>query len=513
MSTADNKRMARNTIFLYLRSFVSMVISLYTSRKILEILGVDDFGILNVVGGVIAMFTFLSGSMSVATQRFLTFELGRGEGGNYKHVFSMTCIIHGLLALIFVLLGETIGLWFVNTQLNIPVDRMVAANAIYQMSIASVAVGILQTPYNASIVSYERMHVYAYVGMGEAFAKLLIVYLLLISPIDKLITYSLLFFCVQLTVCVIYRMYCIRNFPGCHISLEWDHGLFKSIAGFTGWNMFGTVAWLFKDSGTNVLLNIFGGPAVNAARGIASQVINATTVLVNGFQNAVNPQLVKSYASDDKQQTCSLLCRSSKFSYYLIYIIALPVLFECDFLLDLWLVDVPAYAVLFTRIVLLDCLIGTLSGPMITALMATGNIKWYQIVVGSFILVNLPVSWLFLRAGYHISIPLIVSLIVVSISNVLRLLFCKKQLGLSIRHYCRMVVLPVASVTIISGLIMFVAHSRLGYGWLCLVLTTVVSTGSILTSIYAIGLDRGERVFLLNTVRRLKIHKLNRYKI
>ena len=188
MSTADNKRMARNTIFLYLRSFVSMVISLYTSRKILEILGVDDFGILNVVGGVIAMFTFLSGSMSVATQRFLTFELGRGEGGNYKHVFSMTCIIHGLLALIFVLLGETIGLWFVNTQLNIPVDRMVAANAIYQMSIASVAVGILQTPYNASIVSYERMHVYAYVGMGEAFAKLLIVYLLLISPIDKLIT-------------------------------------------------------------------------------------------------------------------------------------------------------------------------------------------------------------------------------------------------------------------------------------------------------------------------------------
>ena len=357
------------------------------------------------------------------------------------------------------------------------------------------------------------MHVYAYVGMGEAFAKLLIVYLLLISPIDKLITYSLLFFCVQLTVCVIYRVYCIRNFPGCHISLEWDHGLFKSIAGFTGWNMFGTVAWLFKDSGTNVLLNIFGGPAVNAARGIASQVINATTVLVNGFQNAVNPQLVKSYASDDKQQTCSLLCRSSKFSYYLIYIIALPVLFECDFLLDLWLVDVPAYAVLFTRNVLLDCLIGTLSGPMITALMATGNIKWYQIVVGSFILVNLPVSWLFLRAGYHISIPLIVSLIVVSISNVLRLLFCKKQLGLSIRHYCRMVVLPVASVTIISGLIMFVAHSRLGYGWLCLVLTTVVSTGSILTSIYAIGLDRGERVFLLNTVRRLKIHKLNRYKI
>ena len=171
MSTADNKRMARNTIFLYLRSFVSMVISLYTSRKILEILGVDDFGILNVVGGVIAMFTFLSGSMSVATQRFLTFELGRGEGGNYKHVFSMTCIIHGLLALIFVLLGETIGLWFVNTQLNIPVDRMVAANAIYQMSIASVAVGILQTPYNASIVSYERMHVYAYVGIGGGFCK------------------------------------------------------------------------------------------------------------------------------------------------------------------------------------------------------------------------------------------------------------------------------------------------------------------------------------------------------
>lgn len=265
MSYADNKRIAKNTLFLYIRTFVSMAISLYTSRKVLEELGVEDFGIMNVVGGVIAMLTFLNGSMSGATLRFLTFEIGRKNQDGFQRVFSMAVHIHLLLGAVIFIFGETFGLWFVNTCLNIPPDRMVAANVVYQVAILSCILSVLQTPYNASIVSYERMHVYAYVGLGESVAKLLIVYLIIISPIDKLITYSLLFFIVNITSCVIYRVYCLRNFNGCRVKRQWNNELFKDMAGFTGWNMFGTIAWTLKFNGASILLNIFGGPAVNAA--------------------------------------------------------------------------------------------------------------------------------------------------------------------------------------------------------------------------------------------------------
>ncbi len=278
MTSDDNKRIAKNTLFLYMRTFVAMAIGLYTSRKILEILGVEDFGILSVVGGLIAMITFLNNSMSVATQRFLTIELGKGNEKAFRRVFSMCVMIHIGIALLALTLGETLGVWFVNTHLNIAADRMVAANVVYQTSIIAAIIGILQTPYNAAIVSHERMHVYAYAGLGESIAKLVIVMLLFLSSFDRLIIYSLLFLGVQLCVGLFYVIYCYRHVPDCRVKVSFDKRLFKDIVNFTGWNMFGTLAWILKDNGSNLLLNIFGGTTVNAARGLHQHFMQRPTL-------------------------------------------------------------------------------------------------------------------------------------------------------------------------------------------------------------------------------------------
>ena len=291
MSVETNKIIVKNTIFLYIRTFVSMLISLYTSRKILEALGISDFGIYNVVGGVITMLTFLNGSMSVATQRFLTVELGKKDRGDYNRIFNMTMLIHFGLAVLILIVAETVGLWFVNTYLNIPVERMSAANWVYQASVLSTILGILQTPYHASIVSHEHMHIYAYVGLGESFGKLLLVLLLMVYPYDRLIFWGFIMFFFQFLIAMIYRTYCIRQFPECKLHLKWSHSIFYSMLKFTGWNMFGTVAWLLKDQGVNILMNMFGGPVANAARGVSCQISGAVQGLTAGFQSAVNPQI------------------------------------------------------------------------------------------------------------------------------------------------------------------------------------------------------------------------------
>lgn len=357
MSYADNKRIIKNTIFLYIRTFVSMIVALYTSRKILEVLGVEDFGIFNVVGGIISLMAFINGSMSVATQRYLTYELGKGTEGQFNKVFNIAVYTHTIIAVFVLIAAETMGVWFVNTLLNIPSSRMNAANWVFQASILTSILGILQTPYNAAIISHEHMHVYAYVGLGETIAKLFIVLGLFYYPFDRLAIWGFALFSIQLCSSLIYRQYCIRKFNNCSLKRNsWDSRLAKSMLGFTGWNMFGTVAWTLKDQGASVLLNIFGGPTINAARGVSVQVSNAVQNLTQGFQSAVNPQLIKNYAAENRDATCRLLCKSSKISYFLFYFIALPVILEIDFILELWLVEVPPMSSLFTRIVIIEAL-------------------------------------------------------------------------------------------------------------------------------------------------------------
>ena len=500
MSVEANKRVVKNTIFLYIRTFVSMLISLYTSRKILEALGVSDFGIYNVVGGVITMLTFLNGSMSVATQRFLTVELGKKERGNYNRIFNMTVLIHIGLAALVLIAGETAGLWFVNTYLNIPVERMTAANWVYQASILSTILSILQTPYHASIVSHEHMHIYAYVGLGESFGKLFLVFLLIVYPYDRLIFWGFIMFFFQFLMAIIYRVYCIRQFPECKLHLKWDSSIFNSMLKFTGWNMFGTVACLLKDQGVNILMNMFGGPVANAAKGVSGQIASAVQGLTSGFQNAVNPQLTKSYAAHDSEATCRLLCESSKISYFLLFIIALPIIMETDFILKLWLVEVPPMASLFTRIILIESLFSSLGGPMITSLMATGNIKWYQVTVGSSLLFIVPVAYLCLKNGYNIETPLIVSVIFVLLADLFRLMFCKRQLGLSLRLYGLKVILPIIIVTVLSIVLPMLIHYNLSQGWGRLFITIVVSCVIVAILVYNIGLTATERNFIMTWI-------------
>lgn len=505
MSVEANKRVVKNTIFLYIRTFVSMLISLYTSRKILEALGVSDFGIYNVVGGVITMLTFLNGSMSVATQRFLTVELGKKERGNYNRIFNMTVLVHIGLAALVLIAAETAGLWFVNTYLNIPVGRMTAANWVYQASVFSTILGILQTPYHASIVSHEHMHVYAYVGLGESFGKLFLVFLLIVYPYDRLVFWGFIMFFFQFLMAIIYRVYCIRQFSECKLDLKWDSSIFNSMLKFTGWNMFGTVAWLLKDQGVNVLMNIFGGPVANAARGVSGQISGAVQGLTGGFQSAVNPQLTKRYAANDSEATCRLLCESSKISYFLLFIIALPVMMEADFILKLWLVEVPPMAALFTRIILIESLFSTLGAPMVTSLMATGNIKWYQIVVGSSLLLIIPIAYILLKVGFPIETTLMVSALFILLGDGLRVVFCKKQLDLSLRLFGIKVILPVISVTILSVILPIFIHNHLSEGWSRLILSTVVSCIIVAVLTYTIGLTTVERKFIITgIVSRIK---------
>lgn len=507
MISETNRRIAKNTIFLYIRTFVSMLISLYTSRKILEALGVSDFGILNVVGGVISMLTFLNGSMSVATQRFLTVELGKKNKGNYNRIFSMTVLIHIGLAALVLIIAETVGLWFVNTYLNIPAGRMSAANWVYQASVLSTILSIVQTPYHASIVSHEHMHIYAYVGLGESFGKLFIVFLLIVYPYDRLIFWGFIMFFFQFMMAIIYRLYCIRQFPECKLRLKWDGSVFSSMLKFTGWNMFGTVAWLLKDQGVNVLINIFGGPVANAARGVSCQISGAVQGLTGGFQSAVNPQITKRYVSNDSEATCRLLCESSKISYFLLFIIALPVMMEADFVLKLWLVEVPPMASLFTRIILIESLFSTLGTPMITSLMATGNIKWYQIVVGSSLLLIIPIAYLLLKVGLPIETALIVSASFILLGDVLRLIFCKRQLGLSLRMFGKKVILPIIIVTVLSITIPLFIHYFMSEGWGRLIISTLVSCIIVAILIYTIGLNVTERNFIITWI----VSKFKRY--
>lgn len=503
MVSENSRRIARNTALLYVRTLFSQLLALYTSRKILEILGVEDFGIYNVVGGVVGLLTFLNGSMAVATQRFLTVELGRNDLKAYNRVFSMSCAIHLMLALIVILAAETIGLWFMNTYLNIPDARMAAANWVYQLSILSVAVGIAQTPYMASLTAHEHMDVFAYVGMGESVLRLAIVFLLLFINYDHLIVYALLCLGVQLLSATIYRMYAIRQFQECRFIRQWDRGLFRSMLGFTGWNLFGTIAWILKDQGINMLMNIFGGPAINAARGVSYQVANAVQNLVNGFGVAVNPQLTKNYASGNSDNLIRLMMTSSKISFFLLLLIALPVMIEITYLLNLWLVEVPTYTAIFTQLILIEALINTYGGPMITGLMATGKIKWYQIVVGSAMLLNVPVSYVLLHNGHSIVTPLFVSIFVVTISLLLRLLFCQHKLGFSIRKYFNIVIVPTLGVAFISGIVPLFVHQGLAPGFFRLLAVGGASLLSVIFFTYLLGLNSSERQLARMAVMKL----------
>ena len=393
-SHAENtKRIAKNTLMLYVRMLFSMLVSLYTSRVVLNTLGVEDYGIYNVVGGFVAMFSLISGSLSASVSRFLTFELGRGDMDRLKEIFSTSLMIHLVLAGIVFILAESIGVWFLNTQMTIPPERLYAANWVFQASVLSFMFGLSSVPYNASINSHERMTAFAYIGILDVVLRLLIVLFIAYAPFqfDRLIVYSLLLVAVWISLQCVYLWYCRKNFEECRqFRLHFNRKYLKDISGFAGWNFIGSSSALLKNQGVNLLLNIFIGPIVNAACGIAAQVNGAICAFANNFMTAVNPQLTKSYASGDKEYMFSLSERSTRFSFYIILILAVPIMLEADFVLTLWLKQFPEHTVNFVRLVFLLTLCEVLSSTLITIQLATGKIRNYQIAVGGMKMMNFP---------------------------------------------------------------------------------------------------------------------------
>lgn len=496
-TSQSNKRIAKNTLLLYFRMLLIMAISLYTSREVLDILGEVDYGIYNVVGGFVMMFTVISGAMTTATQRFLSFEIGKKEKGNVKVVFSTAVIIHLILGGIILLCAETVGLWFVNTHMNFPENRFTAVNWVYQFSLLTFIVNVISVPYNAAIIAYEKMKAFAYVSIIDVSLKLLVVFLLIGATVDKLILYSVLLAVIAVSIRVIYGLYTERNFPDCSFDWNWDSSYGKNVMSFVSWNLIGSLAGVAKEQGINVLLNIFFGAAVNAARGIAYQVLSALNGFVSNFQLAMNPQIIKNYAANEKSDMFKLVFRGSKLSYLLLLTMSMPFIIEASFILDLWLKDVPEYTVIFLQLVLITALIDSLSGTLITSMHASGKVRDYQIIVGGISLLTLPLSYVFFKLGYPPFTAMCVGIFISVVCHFARLILLHKTIGLPFVLFLRRVTLKVFVISVLSSLAPVFVYMEIDDGsWLTFIITCFVSFASTLSFSFVIGLSKNEKVFV-----------------
>lgn len=508
-TVSNNKRIAKNTLLLYLRMLFTMAVSLYTSRVVLAALGVDDYGIYNVVGGVVAMFSMLSGSLSSATTRFITYELGTGNQENLKKIFSSSVTIQIGLAVLIILLAEAIGVWFLNVKMNIPDARMVAANWVFQFSILTFAINLISVPYNASIIAHERMSAFAYIGILEAIGKLAIAFLIVISPMDKLIFYAILMCAVALIVRFAYGAYCKKHFEECTYHFIFDKDLLRRMFSFTGWNFIGAASAVLRDQGSNIIINLFCGPAVNAARGIAFQVNNAISGFVTNFMTAMNPQITKSYAIGDRDYMMTLIYQGARLSFYMLLLLSLPVLVNTHYILSLWLKIVPDHAVLFVQLVLVFAMSESISNPLITAMLATGKIKNYQLIVGGLQLMNLPISYILIRMGMFPEVVIAVAIVISQCCLAARLLILRGMIGLSIGKYLKKVYLNVLTITVIAAIIPFLMINILTESFQNFILSSLVTLICTGITIYYVGCSKTEQQFILNKLYILR-NKLNK---
>jgi len=492
----NNRRIAKNTLVLYVRMLFMMAVSLYTSRGVLAALGIEDYGIYNVVGGVVAMFGFVNAAMSSSTQRYLTFELGRGDFFRLQKVFATSIAIHGMISLLVVALAETVGLWFLLNKMTIPAGRMEAAVWTYQMSVLATVVMIMSVPYNAAIIAHESMSAFACVSVLEAVLKLAVACLLRACSLDKLALYAVLIFAVQLLVRLIYGKYCGSHFSECKLVRPRDRSLFFEMLGFAGWNLWGNCAAVAFTQGLNILLNMFFGPAVNAARGVAVQVQGAVSQFSVNFQTALNPQITKSYAQGDLGYMHSLIYRSSKFTFFLLLMLSMPVMLETETILSVWLKDVPCCTVPFLRLMLCVTTIDAVANPLMVAAQATGRVKVYQSVVGGILLAILPISYIVLRLGGNPVSVFVVHLCVCVVAFIVRLLIIHPMIRLSLAGYVSNVIARCAAVAAISLLLPLSLLMALDDGIVRLLAVCAVSVVSVGVSSYVFGLKRSERQFV-----------------
>lgn len=502
------KRIARNTLMLYVRMLFSMFVSLYTSRVVLNVLGVEDYGIQGAVGSFVAMFSLISSSLSSAVSRFLTFELGRGDKESLKQVFSTSLLIHIGLALLVCVCIESFGVWYLNNCMDkIPPDRLYAANWLLQFSVVSFMLGLISVPYNASIISHEKMGVFAAIGIVDVVTMLCIVLSLQIMPVsvDKLIVYSLMGTSWNLLKQIFYFYYCGSHFEECRVGPALYKDKLKSMTGFAGWNFIGCTAGMLKTSGVDLLLFQFFGPVLSTAKAISASVNNAVSAFAGNFMVALVPQITKSYAAGDLKYAFSLVERGSRFSFYVMMLFAIPIIFETDFILTIWLKEFPIHTVNFVRLILILSMLEVLSGTLINLQTATGNIRNYQLAVGGTLLLNFPLSYVALELGCPPESTLFVAIFVGVCCLLLRLLFLRKMTGLSIGSYLRNVCLNVVKVAAVAVLPVLVVYISMPIGgWTRFLAVGIVSLLSSSLAILYVGCTGGEIIFIQDKVRALK---------
>ena len=507
-TSQNNKRIAKNTVYLYIRMFVMMAVGLFTSRVILQTLGVEDYGIYNAVGGFVAMFGLLSGTLTNSINRFLTFELGRGDTEKLKRVFSTSLNVMMFLALVILVLGSTVGVWFLNTRMIIPAGRESAANWVLACSVLAFMMNLVSVPYNAAIVAHERMSVFAYISLLEVTLKLVIVYALYVIPFDKLKAYAVLFFALALLIRIIYGIYCKRHFKECTYHLNLDKTLLRQMTSFAGWNFLAGGAGLINNTGVNVMMNLFFGVTVNAARGIAVQVNTHVYQFVTNFMMALNPQITKSYAQGDFSYMHSLVCRGAKFSYFLILIFLIPICMETHQILTIWLGIVPEYAVPFVQFTLVVSAINVLSNTIITSIHATGNIRRFMIIVGAVEITNFPLVYIAFKMGLGPLVAYYIYIFIYLILMFLRFYLTKDLIHLKASMFIKGVYLKALVVTILASIIpvglriLMTEETILRFIVVCCI--SVIST---VATIYLVGLNAAERGLVINLINKKVLHR------
>ena len=497
----NNAVVAKNTIVLYIRTLFTMLVSLYTSRVVLNVLGVTDYGIYSAVGGVVAMFGIVSGALSSSISRFITFELGNNHQERLSTVFSTSINILLILSGIILFVCEVVGIWFLNTKMNIPSERLTAANWVFQSAIISFLISVISIPYSASIIAHENMTAYAYISIIEALFRLLIVFLLPIIPIDHLITYSVLVVAVATLIRIIYGFYCVRHFAECKYRPVLDKGLYKQMLSFTGWNFMSNGAMVFNTQGVTILVNMYFGVAMNAARGIATQVETAVLSFVMNFTTAINPQIIKNYAIGELDQVFSLVCRGAKYTCFMLMMFALPLILEADTILKLWLVNVPDYTVLFVRLVLIATMFNIVGNTGYTACQATGNIRSYSIIISSVGSLSFFLTWALFILGAPVESMYFVFMIVYLLVDVVRLFLMRRLIHFPITQFIKEVAIPVILVFIISSIFPVIEILMVGPSILRLILTTVLSEICIGSVVLFVGMTAAERLFFRNMIR------------
>ncbi|MNZ17682.1 hypothetical protein D3C78_346770 [compost metagenome] len=504
MLTPSHKRILRNTGMLYVRMLLAMVVGLYTSRVVLDVLGVEDFGTYHVVAGFVALLGFMQGAMTTATQRYFAFDLGQNKGNNLNALFNTSLQVHALLALCIVLIAETAGYWFVSTQLIIPESRLEAALIAYHLSVVAFAVSVMSVPLTAMLMANERMGLFALMSMVDILLKLVAVLLLPYQSYDKLSMYAALLLGVSLLTFSGYLLINRATFPVVRLQWGWDKQSFRSMLGFTAWNTWGNLAAAMSEHGNNVLLNIFFGPVVNAGRSIATQANGALNQFTTNVQAAVNPQIVKLYASGERQKMHGLVLRSAKYNFFILLALAMPALLSTDELLGLWLVQVPQYSAVFLQLTIISSLINSVSGPLMTSAQATGHIRLYHSLVGGILLLNAPINYLLLSYRLPPETVLMVTIGLAIVALIARLYIITPLIGLSADLFISRVVGRASIVAAIAGTIAALTQITGSASLLMLLVNLLTATIVTLITIWIFGLDKAERNNFASLLKSLK---------